>query len=623
MAPTPGNYLIRSALNEGLVLQTAGGSKNKGARIEAGYLTEADNRCYWTVADVSGEVKITNLQSGTGNGNLAAGTVASGAAVVQNKYDIGTGAWIAELSGHSMTVNGQSVSTYYLKAHANSSLYLTAPDNGGELFLSEIRNDSTNQEFYFEPSTYLDLKLATPKELRTDGGNTYVIHSGAATFYPQWTSSKSSNVYEMRYRSRRYDMDGNAAEEWSAWTGWSMIEAEAQLNEKKKFTGIMRSLTAVTTPAGVDNQTYSRAEIQVEARLTSAKNAAGYSTAGKITHGTAVSQTINQWCNPSLSITAAVYSPDGLALTYETDYTISGSAITINKITSGGITLIEGYTFTGQDYVGDLYLNCDELYAIPEANSTIRVNATIVEENGIAKRTITQNLTVSYDESWGLSISPTYELTDRLTVRAKIKVYSTLQLYMEAVQMDGTTRWVECDLVDTVTENGELYAIYEFAPPYGAAPNLMWIAVDTNADWTSSITAPSGATVDGEACSWFWIDEQGEPRAAILKYREGEILSPANSITLPANKFVTTGREYPVFRYSKSIERALDIEGFILGSEAETYCTLEDFEAMATANHCVYRDPDGKWYQVAITGISFTRGMNGTNVQISQEAETR
>ena len=619
MALTPGNYLIRSALNEGLVLQTAGGSKNKGARIEAGYLTEADNRCYWTVANVSSEVKITNRNSGSGNGNLAASAVANGAAIVQNKYSIGTGAWTAVLSGNSMTVNGQTVSTYYLKAHANNDLYLTAPDNGGELFLSTALDDSTNQEFYFEASTYLDKKLATPNTIRTDDDKVYIIARGAASFCPQWKCSKSNTVYELRYRSRCYDMDGNLTGDWSAWIGWEPVTASAQLNAKKKYTGLMRCNASVPAQT-VDNISCSRAEIQIEIRLTSAKNASGYNR-NTIAHGVAASQIINHWCQPSLSISAAVYSPDGLALTYATDYTIAGSSITIDSIenTTTGETLIENYKFTGQDYIGELYLNCDELYGIPAANDTIRVTATITEENGVAKKKIAVTLTVAFDTSWGLTLNPIYTVTDRMTVQAEIDVYSTLQLFMERPQLDGTTRWVECD---KISDNGET-AVFEFAPPFGQIPNLMWVAVDTNANWTSLITEPSGATVDAEACSWFWIDEQGQPRAAILKYRAGEILSPVDSITLPANKFVTTGREYPVFRYAKSIERTLNIEGVILGSEAGLWCTLADFEALATANHCIFRQPDGKWYQVAITGIRFERNAGYTEVTVNQEAETR
>lgn len=620
MAITAGNYLIRSALDEDLVLLTVGGSKSKGARIAAGALTEENNRCYWKVTVVSSTYnQIQNIQAGSA-GNIMAATIAPNQPVTQNAYKIATGAWLATLSGNTMEVNGQTVNTYFLTCYSNSNLYLTVPNNGGNLYLSPILDETVNQEFYFEDTTNFNAKLATPKTLRTDAGNTYVIHSGAASFYPQWTAANTNPVYEMRYRSRRYDMDGNLAEDWSDWTGWSMVVADPQLNDKKKFSGIMRSQTAITTPAGVDNASYSRAEMQVQARLTSAKNAAAYNHTN-VTHGAAVSQVINQWCQPSLSITAAVYSPDGLALTYSTNYTIAGSSIVINEILdqTSGVILLTDYEFTGQDYVGDLYLNCNELYGTPAAGDTIKVTATITEENGIVKRTVTQTLTVAYDTSWGLTLNPVYTPTDQLTIEAAVESQPTIQLFLERPLLDGGIRWVECE---KISDDG-ITAKFEIIPPYGEAPRLMWVAVAANATWTSEITAPSEAQVESDCLSWFWTDEQGRPRAAILKYSGNSLFQPGDDISTPANKFITTGREYPVFRYSKSIERTLDVKGIILDGESDTHCTLADFESMATANHCIYRQPDGKWYQVAITGLSFERNAGYTEVSIKQEAETR
>lgn len=620
MAITAANYIIRSALDENLVLLTTGGSKSKGATVTAGALTEADNRCYWKVTVVSSTYnRIQNINAGDKTGNLMAKSIAVNKPVTQNAYKVATGAWSAELSGNQMEVNGQNVNTYYLRCYSNNGLYLTVPDNGGNLYLAALfDDDTTNQEFYFESTTYVNRSLATPKVLQTSAGLNYVINSGSTSFYPQWTSSSSNKVYELRYRSRRYDMDGNLAEDWTAWTGWSKVIAAAQLNKKKKFTGIMRSQTAVPTPAGVDNSSYSRAEIQVQARLTSAKNSAGYNHTS-ITHGAAVSNTINQWCNPSLSITAAVYSPDGLALTYATDYTISGSSIKISKIydSTTGVTLLENYKFTGQDYTGELYFNCDELYGTPAAGDTIKVTATITAENGVAKRTITSTLTVSYDANWGLTLTPTYTATSRLTVEASVASQPTLQLFLERPLLDGGSRWVECE---KFSDDGTT-AKFEIVPPYGAAPNLMWVAVASNATWANEITAPSGAKVESDYVSWYWVNELGQPRAAILKVAEQ--FQPADEIETPANKFITTGREYPVFRYSKSIERTLDITGVIVDGESDTNCTLADFESMATANHCIYRQPDGKWYQVGIKGISFERNIGYVAVTIEQEAETR
>lgn len=617
MAITKGNYIIRSALDEDIVLLVTGGSKSKGAVITAGAFTETDNRCYWAAAVVSSTYnQFKNILSSQ---YLMAPTIAANGKIQQNAYKIGTGAWSAVASGNTMTVNGQSVATYFLKAYADANLYVTVPGNGGDLYLSALLDDTANQEFYFEAATYFNAKLTTPNTLTTSDGLGYIIHTGAGSFYPQWKNSNSNIIYEQRSRSRTYDMDGNITGEWSSWTGWTAVQADPTLNSKKKYAGIMTSQTAVTTPA-VDNSTYSRAEIQVQVRITSAKNMAAYNTTGTVTHGPTLDGVINHWCVPSLSITAAIYSPDGLALTYATNYTIAGSSIVINSIRDSGDTvLIEDYTFSGQDYTGDLYLNCDELYNVPTENDTLTISATITEENGVVSKTITASLTCVYDAGGTLSLTPTYTITDRLTLQAKITKFDVTQCYLEQKQLDGQTKWATCDVVD---DDGS-YLTFEIPIPYNSLPNILWVCVDSYSQWNTSIVSPPNITITSEFVSWFWIDPDGDPKAAILKWRANATMQPDDSITLPAHKFITTGREYPVFRYSKSVERTLDIQGAILDAESDAHCTRADFEAMAIANHCVYRQPDGKWYQVAIKSIQFERQNGYCNVTITQEAETR
>ena len=190
MAISAGNYIIRSAMDENIVLLTSGGSKSKGANIAAGALTEADNRCYWKFAVVNSSYNsIYNLKTGTKSGYVMAGTVAAGKSVTQGAYKQATGAWSISASGNTMTVRGQSVSTYFLKAYSDNDLYLTVPEDNGPLYLSMELDDTTPQEFYFDASTYVNTKLATPTKLTASDGSTFIISStgSANAIYPQWT----------------------------------------------------------------------------------------------------------------------------------------------------------------------------------------------------------------------------------------------------------------------------------------------------------------------------------------------------------------------------------------------------------------------------------------------------
>lgn len=790
MAIAVGKYIIRSALNEDLVLMVSGGSKSKGARVTTGALTEEDNRCYWHSAIVGAYNTFMNVNTG-GNGYIMVDQVLNGRNITQDAGYIkirgrntlvDRSEWLAVLSGNTMTVNGADVNTYYLKLFKNQELYLTIPNNGGDavlapiitgppstvtatlssdnftieidrltfqeaventsgtylfsyngsswLFNSEtvdlatygittngtiISGDTISiefkeyipaptdrQEFYFEATTYVNRGLATPNTLRHTGDKTFVIsarestisatstgnvknpHVNKATFETQitatgrytftfngsrwlynnavvnladygitftggpkknnaitvvycaayqniinlnWKCSSNAIIYEMRYRTRMYDPDGQIIDGWSSWNGWNRYQATAQLNNKKKYNGTMSGNVPIATPT-VNNTDYTKADVQIELRLTSAKNWGAYNK-NNIAHGAVVSQIITVHCNPTIEFQTAMYSPDGLALTYQTDYKISGSTVIINSIKTGNnITLVENYTAEtsiNDEFYGDLYLSCDELYSLPAAGAVLTVNATFAEENTAARSTVTNTVTVEFDSSWGLDLNPTYSVSDRLTVLAGIKKYATTQLFMEKPQLDGTSLWVECDKVFEGYDStyGDEIVIFEYAPPFGQSPNLMWVAVDEDSQWTNAITSPSGLVINSNFYTWFWMDSAGTPHTAILKYNIDKVMQPSDDITLGANKFITTGREYPVFRYTKSLERALDIDGIVLKSESEQYCTLDDFESMAIANHCIYRRPDGKWFQVAITGIKFSKEELYTKVSISQEAETR
>ena len=646
MAIVAGNYLIRSALDDDLVLLPKEGSKAKKTNIIVGGLNETDNRCYWKVSLVTiGSTsccKISNILSGTGSGNISYNTQNGKNIIIQDAYKADTGAWLVSATGNSISVNGTSIPTYYIKLNSNSSQYVTVSDKHDELYLASKKTDSSSQEFFFELTTYFNNKIPAPTTLTTDNEKypKYIIHSGSTTFKPRWKSTKTQPIYELRYRSRCYDMTGtivnnNENDGWTQWTTWTMIVATPKYNDKKKFEGTMESNTAITTPDHVDNVTYSRSEMQVQVRLTSAAKESAYTKTGTVTHGPCVSQIISQYCEPTLTITAAVYSPNGLALTYTTNYTVSGSSILINSIkSSDGTVLVKKYKFTGQKSTGDLYLNCDELFSIPKPGADLTIIATLTEENNVVSTQGTFELECQYATDHGLSIKPTYYLTDRMTILAKIKAYHIVQCFLYAAQNDGTPRWVECDSVDVETvDNNNQQKYFEIVPAYNEIPILMWVCVDSEGNWSSLIHYPEWpdeddptvlipAVLSSNYYSWHWVDFF-EPKAAILKYQVGEIMKPTDTIKLSGNEFITTGREYPVFHYNRSIKRTLDIEGVILNSEEDERCTKAAFESMASAKHCIYRQPDGKWYQVAIQSISFEREDQYTKISIQQEAETR
>lgn len=617
MAITAGNYIIRSALDENTVLLTASGSNKKNASIISGALTETDNRCYWKVAVVATTYNsIYNINSGTKTGYIRAATVGANKPITQGVGTDTKANWTATASGNTMTVNGQTVSTYFLTARDDSSLYLTVPEDGGQLYLSEALTDTTPQEFYFEASTYVNTKLATPTGLTLTSGDTYIINAGSATaLYAMWKSSSTATIYEQRYRTRMYDSEG-FAEDWGDWSAWTMVTAS------KYGSGLMRSTTSVSGPA-VDNSTYTQADIQIEERLTSAKNAAGYNKTGTVTHGAAVSGLIRKWKTPTLTLSSPTCKQYGLSITYSSDYTIAGNLIRVVSIMDGSVELVSNYILTNQDYQGEILIPWDAISVIPAANDSIDVTVELVEANGIVSVTQTSTLTVTYDSEAGMSFTPTYTLTNRLTVEAKITAYDLIECYLQVKTLDGADVWSK---VDEITAPAG-YRCFDIMHPFGTAPTVMWVVQHTSGGVTQwgykKETLSSAYIVNTNYCAWNWVGDDKNPHAYLLKYQAEKLIQPNDSITLPAHEFITTAREYPVYRYSKSVTRNLDVDGVIKNGEADTHCTKADAEKLVTANHTVYRQPNGKWYQSALQSVTFGREMGYEAIKIQQEAESR
>lgn len=615
MAITAGNYIIRSAIDEDIVLLTSGGSKSSGAFVTAGALTEQDSRCYWKCSVVSTSYnRLYNLNTGQTNGNIMVKNVTGGVSATQGAYKVATGGWLAVASGNTMTVRGQSVSTYFLKAYSDNDLYLTVPEDNGPLYLSMELDDTTPQEFYFDASTYVNTKLATPTKLTASDGSTFIISStgSANAIYPQWNCSSTAVVYEMRSRTRRYDMDGVAAD-WGDWTDWTMTSAA------KQSAGIMRSATSVSAPA-VDNSTYSQADIQIEVRLTSAKTTGAYNKTGAVTHGPSCSGLIQKWKVPTVTIADPTCTRDGLRLSYDSDFTIAGNTIRIVSIMDGAAELVSNYILTNQDYTGDILIDWDAMTAIPAENDTLDITFQLIENNGIVSVTVQDSLSVSYDSEVGFSFTPTYSVSDRMSIEAALPAYDSIQCYMQRTDIAGNEVWVACE--EIADDNGRTF---EICPAFGSAPTVMWIVSHTelgNTQWGYKVETLS-IVLNTLSYVWNWVDDDKIPHAFIMKYRAGGVVQPGDSLTLPANKFTTTGREYPIFRYTKTVDRVLDIGGAILNRETDANATKADAELMATANHTVYRQPNGKWYQAAVKGVSFTRNMSYDNIQVTQEAETR
>ena len=290
----------------------------------------------------------------------------------------------------------------------------------------------------------------------------------------------------------------------------------------------------------------------------------------------------------------------------------------------GAVELVKEFILTKQDYQGEILIPWDAISVIPSANDSLDITVQLVESNGIVSVTQTSTLTVTYDSEAGMSFTPTYTLTSRLTVEAKITAYDLIECYLQVKDLKGEDVWVP---VEEINGPSAGYRYFDIVHPFGTAPTVMWVVQHTTGGSTQwgykKETLSSAYTVNTKYCAWNWVDDSKDPHAYLMKYQAEKLIQPNDSIKLPAYEFITTGRDYPVFRYAKSVTRNLDVDGVIKNGETDANCTKADAERLATANHTVYRQPDGKWYQTALQNVTFGREMGYTTIQIQQEAESR
>lgn len=618
MAITAGTYLIYNALGSE-ILYPDGGSKNKAAKIAFGAYAEPDNRIYWQIT-VSGSTNyIKNVNSGN-NGFII--TNAAKTIVRQNATNTTYGRWIAEATGNTLTINGYSYPLYNLKLNADQTKLLTCGAENDILEIAEAVEDegaAASQEFAFVPmGTYDTKNLGTCSGL-TSSKNTLTFVDDA-TITPYWKYSKTNlKNFQLRYRYQQQDADGV----WGDWTpymtasssmaalGWGNITGSAVKKttgsgKKKKTYSFITSNSAIPTVVPDYPDTIcTRMHVQVRARNGN-------------THGSITGQAgYMVYATPSLTISDASLSPSGLTLFFETNYTAEGTGITITQIqdTTTGITILKDFEYEVQDYTGSIAISSSELYDLPGSGDTIQVKATLHTTVSQVKKSVSANLTVSYESGGSLVISPAYVQTDRMTARGTVtaptgSTFDSVECYVRVDNLDGTYTLQPA----TEIENNGSSATFEIPVAFGSDTKVLWVCV-AGTSWVSQFSTVGGQ--DTNYAVWYW-DKDGIPNAAILKLP----LRPSENLTPEVDKFITTGRDYPAYRYGKSITRNVSRSGKILSSEIDEYCTKEAFENLALAHHAIYRDAYGHWYNVAVQDVTIEKRSGYYSVRVRQEAET-
>lgn len=619
MNPVPtGTYMIRSKLDTGIVLDVSGASQAIGAHVMM-YGENGGNNQIWYVHeyDASGRAKITATHSMMLMEIYATNAASSSDQVCQCTDYGGTDQmWVIAPNGNT-TLNGLTVPCYEVHNFAAQGDTLCLDATGaqttpGNLVQIYTKNNTDAQRWVFDPAEMLAGGLPVPAAIRASSasgfsGGTVVAANGVSAIYPSWVCDGTNFQCRYRYRSRKLN---RALGSWGAWhsiadgsaanNGWGTIGRPniTVADKSRKYATV-----AAIVPT-VDCVEYDYSEVQFEVRRFEADY---QEDVGLNAHGNSATQTIMMVWVPTLTVSAFGWSPEGLTINYASDYARGGNTIIINSVTAGGRTLCGGYSFDNQPAVGAVSIPFGQLAFVPDDGSTIIISMTIRTDMTTATDSITG--TLAYDTNHGISIVPDYALENYM-LYATIDAHEYDACYLQVTTPNGM-QFVKCD----VTADSGSALTYRISPPLNREYTLCFVSRSGSA-WATNVDIM--APISSRWFVWTWDDE-----CAILAVNKDDAPSRTDDQQAESTKLVTTGREYPVFRFGESTERDLSISGVYI-PHLDADGNADDLDRLARAHHAIYRTPDGDWYRVAVTGVSKTyHPLDGYgDVSIKQEAET-
>lgn len=419
--------------------------------------------------------------------------------------------------------------------------------------------------------------------------------------------------------------------------GWTNITATSAKVQKSTSYNFVSNV--VWNEPVVDNTEYMSAIMELEIRPI--KTASGVST-----HGISTSTIIDIYKIPTITLSGVYITSDTVEIRYSNiDYVTSDSKaiVTIRKTNSTGDILIENYETTYTESSGVLSIDIsdfkkfspqigDVLYVYVKAgpiraqNSSYGIFTATGESQSDSRIGTEENDSQSGSgESAGVELTTNMwvEETNRLTYLLHNDVYANNDCYFQVKDLNGDTHTAACDIYSK--DNNEIV----FEIPGAFNDNTYYtLAITSNIPigenehpWCKK--AGTINTLKTLYYGWYWVDLNGVHQAAILRYQVNDIMKPNDSIDTENTEYITTGRQYPVYRFGKTVKRDLSISGIILNSETTEYYTKAAFDKLATAHHAWFRRPDGMVQEVAIDSIKYGREEQYLKVDISQKAETR
>ena len=556
-------YELRPIADTSLALTVTGSSKTNGA---AAILYAANGyQCQRWKMYVDGITGVFIAQHSSKalyswNSNPTAGGV-----VCQGTYQANNTACQWEYtSGANVTINGVSCETVKLK-RKGTSLYIDATNplqgSSADVLLQPTSDEA--QTFALYPVFAYWSSSPVPYDCVVSK-----TASGAGAQNAQDTSSvyvgfKVSKLYDvsMRYRTRTLDLRN----QWSAWTAWSAWDAQTLTTANGRYWSEPIATSFALTSAKC---------MEVNVQLCSQGL-----YQGTIYYGDASDSTFKVFKAPTVDFTGAVMTPNGLILSYTSDY--SPTKVIFTQIGSyEGTYEVEGLGTSGTVTIP---LNVCGWYA---NGATVALKYKVGNDVlTVFDAMQTDSVTVTNE---GGSISPTLAIDD----------YGVLTI----TGVTGAQGYLICD--------GEVYEGLSLPIPLNKAFDV-WVCKDGD-NWGVKKTSFAAQTVS-KACHII----AGE-KTLYIRYNAGAGLSESITVSAESTSTALDGAKWMHVAMSGTRDGSIPVEGVLVNSDTTSDADIRDM----VGTHGLWRGPYGTLMRVAIVSANTKREKKLTSVSIDLEVET-
>lgn len=606
-----GTYAVVSALDQDIVLDVAGGSTANGARVQTYAWNATAAQVFSAVVDASTSL-VSLVNAGSGKALDCDGASRDGVPVHQWQRDDSNAnqRWLIVQSG-TMTVNGQAVPTYVLRAMSSSGRCMDVA-GGSRALATTVQcwsaNGSLAQRFYLRKAELETASLPVPSRLGATASmgswsdSTSVSADGTATVYPCWCAP--AGRYKVRYKTIAHHADGSADTE-SAWA--NIVDGTAS-NEGwgDAWTSDVEDWSyRVACPYGVTVSTSESVDcVSVRFQVRAYSDDVG----GWRAHGPSADATVDVARPTTLTVKSVSFDPScGLVVAMASDSPRRGCTASVRVLSADGSTPLTGrVSATGLSQTAEVVVPVGSLYSVPSPGDSVSVDVTW--ETAYASTSSTIAATISAATVGSLS----YEVSDDAATLCKLVdlPYGTENRVWALVERGHGSELVEC--------------------PGWKAGGKSRFRVPTCGPTRVFMASGSGSTYEvaeatiGEALGGFvWVWGERWDRCAAIGVAVGGEPTQDRGYSASVSVSDTAGRELPVAHGGPTVTVDLDAEGAVLPGDAapRSEASLDALaHAMADGFVPLFRSPSGDMYRVAVKSVKATPTHGYVKVSVGQEA---